>query len=306
MEFQADLVSVSVTGSDALVNALHRLGAADGAWSIALSVLAREAGRGKAVPDLFTIQTRVIEHMARILNEPRSRRFAANTRRKSRAASRIRARIGRTSAHGSTHPPNQDRELNAKRVYVPATLDSRSAFCLFRNPKKLRKRVTAEILAEAKEKLVRISEEKALAAVDKRFDKPYLSERYRGVYLGRQIGLTKKTPGELYGGKVPEDQSSKRLAALYPEELASDIRDLRVRNDERSSLEALRDGFCMRRAASFVTVVASFHAARSLIAGRSHDRGGNDSRARRSARSGVSIGTSMRPQRRLGRAGGRI
>lgn len=242
MEFQADLVSVSVTGSDALVNALHRLGAADGAWSVALSVLAREAGRGKAVPDLFTLQTRVIEHMARILNEPdhgASPQIPAENPEEHRV---FEQELAEPPRMWSTHPPNRDRELNAKRVYVPATLDSRSAFCLFRNPKKLRKRVTAEILAEAKEKLVRISEEKALAAVDKRFDKPYLSERYRGVYLGRQIGLTKKTPGELYGGKVPEDQIIERLAALYPEELASDIRDLRVRTDERSSLEALRDG----------------------------------------------------------------
>ena len=32
MEFQADLVSVSVTGSDALIHALHRIQAADDIW----------------------------------------------------------------------------------------------------------------------------------------------------------------------------------------------------------------------------------------------------------------------------------
>ena len=37
MEFQADLVAVSVTGSDALIHALHKLTAADQAWSRAVS-----------------------------------------------------------------------------------------------------------------------------------------------------------------------------------------------------------------------------------------------------------------------------
>jgi Zn-dependent protease with chaperone function len=37
MEFQADLVSVSVAGSDALIHALHKLSAADDAWVRAIN-----------------------------------------------------------------------------------------------------------------------------------------------------------------------------------------------------------------------------------------------------------------------------
>ncbi|MEH6418354.1 M48 family metallopeptidase [Pseudomonas sp. CGJS7] len=42
MEYQADLVAASLTGSDALVHALHRLGAADDAWDRTLSFANRE------------------------------------------------------------------------------------------------------------------------------------------------------------------------------------------------------------------------------------------------------------------------
>ncbi len=70
MELQADLVSVAATGSDALVHALHRLGAADEAFGLALGVLARKVNEGHAVPDLFAMQSRVLEHTAAILNEP--------------------------------------------------------------------------------------------------------------------------------------------------------------------------------------------------------------------------------------------
>ena len=42
MEFQADLVSVSVCGSDSLVHALHKLGAADDAFGRAVGFAASQ------------------------------------------------------------------------------------------------------------------------------------------------------------------------------------------------------------------------------------------------------------------------
>ena len=52
MEYQADLVAASLTGSDALVHALHRLGIGDEAWNRTLAHAAREHERGRAVDDL--------------------------------------------------------------------------------------------------------------------------------------------------------------------------------------------------------------------------------------------------------------
>src|SRR5262249_27247334 len=55
MEFQADLVAVSLTGSDALVHALHRLNAADDAWSRAVSFAMNERAQGRRVRDVFAV-----------------------------------------------------------------------------------------------------------------------------------------------------------------------------------------------------------------------------------------------------------
>jgi Zn-dependent protease with chaperone function len=113
MEFQADLVSVSLTGSDALVHALHRLGAADGAWSNALSITAREASAGHAVPDVFALQTRIIERMAGILNEPKhgaSPELPARGRQEHRV---FEQQLAEPPRMWSTHPANRDREDNA-------------------------------------------------------------------------------------------------------------------------------------------------------------------------------------------------
>lgn len=242
MEFQADLVSVSVTGSDALVHALHRLGAADAAWNAAVGIVAREAGRGKAVPDAFALQSRMIEHIARILNEPNhgaSPQVPEENPEKHRVFDQALAEPPRM---WSTHPPNRDREANAKRIYVPATLDSRPAFDLFREPKKLRRRMTAHMLSNVEKKLERMSKEEALQAMDERFSSTLFDARHRGIYLGRAIGLATKTPAEMVGPNVDEAALRQRLSELYPEVLAGTIRDWRAQNDERVALEALRDG----------------------------------------------------------------
>jgi len=60
IEFQADLVSVSVTGSDALIQALHKLSAADDAWLRAVNFAQAEKAAGRYVKDLFPLQTRVV------------------------------------------------------------------------------------------------------------------------------------------------------------------------------------------------------------------------------------------------------
>ena len=243
MEFQADLVSVSLTGSDALVHALHRLGAADGAWSHALSVAGREAGNGNAVPDLFALQTRIIERMAGILNEPThgaSPVLPARDRQQHRV---FEQELAEPPRMWSTHPGNRDREDNAKRVYVEAALDTRPAFCLFADPDKLRYFATARLLREGTDKqLGLLSADAALAAVDQRFERPHLAQRYRGAYLGRSVVLHEKSSEKLYGEPVPEHALGETLSALYPEALASDLRDLRQRQEERAHLEALRDG----------------------------------------------------------------
>jgi Zn-dependent protease with chaperone function len=243
MEFQADLVSVSLAGSDALVHALHRLGAADGAWGNALSIAGREAGAGNAVPDLFALQSRIIERMAGILNEPThgaSPLLPARDRQQHRV---FEQELAEPPRMWSTHPGNRDREDNAKRVYVEAALDARPAFCLFANPEKLRHTATARLLREGTDKqLALLSTDAALAAVDQRFDRPHLAQRYRGAYLGRSVVLHEKSSEKLYGPPVPEHTLGETLRALYPEALANDLRDLRQRQEERAHLEALRDG----------------------------------------------------------------
>jgi len=69
MEFNADLVAVSVTGSDALVNALYKLQAADHAYRTAMDVVHSEANNGKKLEDIFAAQAATIDEMRRVLDD---------------------------------------------------------------------------------------------------------------------------------------------------------------------------------------------------------------------------------------------
>lgn len=245
MEFQADLVSVSLTGSDALVHALHRLGAADEAWSSAVDVAAAELSKGRAVPDLFSLQGRIVERMSVIVGEP-GHGASPTLPNSGREQHRVfQQELAEPPRMWSTHPANRDREDNAKRVYVPVELDARPAWALFREPEQLRQRVTAHLFkqSDAYAKAVPISAEAALEAVDRRYSRPFLDPRYRGVYLGRSVVLPHKKLDDVYGDVVLPEHVAAQLRGLYPEPLAADVRDLRLRAEEHDNLQALHEGF---------------------------------------------------------------
>ena len=67
MEFQADLVAVSLTGSDALIHALSRLQVADEAYDQAIVTINDKLGDGEAIHNLYKLQTNYIKKIKWIL-----------------------------------------------------------------------------------------------------------------------------------------------------------------------------------------------------------------------------------------------
>src|SRR4030095_2178966 len=86
MEYQADLVAVSLTGSDALIHALYKLNAADEAWERALAFADSEAREKRGVSDLVAVQKHITETLRHVLGAqsgplPSRRACGARTRR---------------------------------------------------------------------------------------------------------------------------------------------------------------------------------------------------------------------------------
>lgn len=251
MEFNADRVAVSVSGSDSLVHALHRLGPADEAWEEAVSFAAEELHAGRDVEDLFVLQRSALEHLRRIFDEPD---FGKTPKRPERDASfRVfTAGLAQPPRMWLTHPPNRDREDSAKELYLPSPLDAREAWALFDDVDTVRKTVTAKLFQNAKAEREKNSAGKPAAAVEttmeerfaKRFGRAALDPRYRGVYLGRSIAAYQEKADGLIGPVEALDHHGvlAALESLYPASLRTELKSYRERRDEEHQLEGLADG----------------------------------------------------------------
>ncbi len=248
MEFQADLVSVSLAGSDSLVHGLSRLSAADDAFDRAGNFALGRLNENKRVVDLFAVQTAMLETVRRILDEPELGHpppvpeDGADTHRV------FEDEIAAPPRMWSTHPPNRDREENAKARYVPSPLDPRSAWQLFRDPPALRTsmtrnlidRVTSEASPEALAKLEDEPLDETLAALDANFEMRSLDRSYRGVYLGRSVVIDMEKHGALFDEDASGDAAAFR--SLYPESLNDDLGKHKELASEVALLTALKEG----------------------------------------------------------------
>jgi Zn-dependent protease with chaperone function len=243
MERQADLVAVTLSGSDAPVSALHKLLAADIAWDRAFAIAADRRTRGETIDDLLAMQSRVLEHSRRVLDD-QTHGVAPSVPKDGRAQHRVfEERIANPPRMWSSHPPNREREDNIKRIYVPCEPDDRSAWLLFADPEASRARVTEAALAALPNSVTDprpLSRQESLNAVDAFFDKAFLDPRYRGAYLGRSAVRGVKAPGELYltagAPRTPLDQ-------LYPETLKVCLEKWKALESECQTLLGLQRGF---------------------------------------------------------------
>lgn len=249
MEFQADLVAVSLTGSDSLVHGLHKLGAADDAAERAAGFMHNQLMQGRATEDLYALQSRFLSRLREIYDDETLGQ-APPLPEQGRPGHRVfKDQLAQPPAMWSTHPPNREREENAKARYLPSTLDPRSSWTLFSDADAVRRRLTRQLLeqmAEAAGKELPGEPEpleETLERLDGVLDKPPLERRYRGAYLGRSVVRATDDAGKLFD-PVEEDpeQIRQALLALYPDALADELEALREVGQEVGLLKALKDG----------------------------------------------------------------
>lgn len=241
MEFQADLVAVSVTGSDALIHALHKLQAADAALSNAMQFVENQLEKKKAIEDLYALQSNAIEKTAYILNDES---YGKSPVVPSSAPETFRVfsnKIAQPPQMWSTHPPDQEREENAKKRYIKSDIDNRDAWDLFKNPKQTRILLTEDLIKTAKIQTEIMGNSEAIQIHDKQFDKSFFNPKYKGIYLSRFIYEDFNDSEEIYHVDITEEEFSATLKDIYPASLVEDIEDFTTLKEELAQLEALRD-----------------------------------------------------------------
>ena len=235
MELNADLVAVSLTGSDALIHALYRLEAADDGWGRAVGFVMNEKAKGRLTRDVFEIQTQVVAHMGQLLGDPVYGKVPARVAPEPAQHRVFKAELAQPPQMWLSHPLNHEREANAKRHYIAAPIDARPAWALFDQPQVLREAMTAKLLGEAPAEAV--PHEDPLAILSQQFGREFFNARYRGVYFGRSIARHATDVNELLADK--QEASEAALDALYPESLSDDMERLRTLEKEKAQLNGL-------------------------------------------------------------------
>lgn len=240
MEFQADLVAVSVTGSDALVHALHKLQAADHAWQTALSVARSQAAAGRKVDDLFAAQSATVNEMRRVLDDKDYGAVPVLPDQGREHHRVFKEEFARPPQMWATHPANRDREDNAKAYYVKATIDQRPSWDVFSDPHALRQATTLTFYNT--EKIKELEPVPPLEAVLQRFNRPSYAPEFRGAYLNRSTVRNFASVSDMLSAGTVLECPKQSIAQLYPESLKADLDNARNLDIEKATLEALARG----------------------------------------------------------------
>ncbi|GAB5399429.1 MAG: hypothetical protein Aureis2KO_10140 [Aureisphaera sp.] len=242
MEFQADLVAVSLTGSDALIHALYRLQVADEAYNNAISVVNKQLGGKKAVKNLYKLQSNYIEKMSWVLNQPRYGQSPEPNNEDPQTHRIFSSRAYNPPQMWATHPADKDREENAKRTYIHAPIDDRPADTLLSNPEAFEESMTAALIKTAKVETELMPTEEALEAQNKEhFNWSFLHPKYNSAYLNRFAFTNFETVDEIFEHEVAQRELEPEFEGLYGDLMAQKLDELKEIKEEIEALEVARN-----------------------------------------------------------------
>lgn len=138
MEFNADKVAVSVTGSDAIVSSLWKLDSGSTVWSNTINNAYLASQK-----DIYTQNLYHHIHLDLQRNLPAQNEAFTNLPVDSRGGKKFFSvsENSRVSMY-SSHPRNDQREDNAKSPYIACETDNRSPWVIFNNQEQIQQQIT--------------------------------------------------------------------------------------------------------------------------------------------------------------------
>ncbi|MFC4636127.1 M48 family metalloprotease [Dokdonia ponticola] len=160
MEFHADKVAVSLTGSEAIVSALWKLEKAYESWNKTLSYTATASQQKVHTSNLFVHQQETLDAVQDDIDK------SIHERDTDDAGHPIIFKEEETFSSlnmYASHPSNKDREQNAKTPFIEGVWDVSSPWKLFKNPKQIQRTITKNLYVYA----MGLKEEEYIPALDK-------------------------------------------------------------------------------------------------------------------------------------------
>jgi Zn-dependent protease with chaperone function len=244
MEFHADLMAVSVSGSEPIVRALARMDFAGEALEAAAVDLRVAADHHRYSRDLFVHHRDAMQRLRRQRNNPHLGEPPPLTG-DSRLAVEVFDPEDGPPRMWADHPSNYDREQNAKSRYVDCPLDDRPAWLLFDNPAEACEWVTWRFYRVAL-KVRRDTELEEPEAVQTFLDAEHrlatYDPRYHGMYDDRFIepgDVNERIALDCYETPSPE-ALRQRFASLYGDTVAAQAKAFRRHLEEKQRVLAYR------------------------------------------------------------------
>lgn len=248
MEFNADLVAVSVAGSDAGIHALYRITFAEETWDQALRNLKACLDHKVYTADIFHHLNHAANFLRKQKKEPRRGEPPPLPEDPRDTKDLFKPEDDTAPQMWSSHPSNYDREQNAKEYYIRSHLDERSAWVLFTNPRQLREEVTYRfyrVAAGIKKKDLELTDpEKVQAFINDELAETTYDPRYHGVYDDRYIEIksVNELETEAASAKWNEGRLERVALKLYDAELKAWMEGHSSRREEYRLLSGLASG----------------------------------------------------------------
>jgi Zn-dependent protease with chaperone function len=247
MEYNADLVAASVTGSDALVFALARLDFASDSLGQAWNDLTAAADHGRFTRDMYYHHTKAAEFLKVRRNDPKLGEVPPLPDDPAQTVQVFKPEDTSVPKMWATHPANHDREANVKWRYFRGPVDDRPAWELFENQAAVREAITRKVYEVARKvKPPKLEEpEEIQAFIDAEHAETTYNPRYHGLYENRYV-----KPGDLAESCTPvvreEYADREKLAAaqarLWNDEVKERMAAHKARHEEVNKLGRLAHG----------------------------------------------------------------
>jgi Zn-dependent protease with chaperone function len=237
MEFQADLVAVSVTGSDAVADGLLRIDFAQQCLDETLRDLAAAGDHALWTNDLFLHHQKAAEYLRILKDDPALGIPPPGGEKRAPVFPPDETVLPPMWA---SHPPHHLRERNCRRVYIAGVCDERPAWELFDNPDKLRQSVTARYY-ELTRKGVTVEAKPAETVqrfIDDERAETIYSARYHGMYEEGLIspGVIDKLTKSIPSRSEPPARLLKEHADIFNNELREHMAAYKERRKQRDRL----------------------------------------------------------------------
>jgi Zn-dependent protease with chaperone function len=248
MEFNADLVAVSVAGSDAGVHALYRIGFAEETWGQTISDLKAALDHKLYTADLFYHLNHAANFLRKQKKEPRRGEPPPLPADPRDTKDLFKPEDEAAPQMWASHPSNFDREQNAKEYYIRSAIDERSAWVLFQDPPRLREDVTYRFYRVGaglkKEELELADPEEVQAFINDEHAETTYDPRYHGLYDDRYLEIddVRELVDEAVAARWNEGRLERVHLKLYDDELKQWMEGYKGRREEHRLLSGLASG----------------------------------------------------------------